>query len=82
MKFILVLHLCSILNQSCFESLHVGLSFDDHRSCAIAGYEFSGASLEALDPERVNREELAVKFECKKIINKPIIPPLKPGIPS
>ena len=82
MKFILVLHLCSILNQSCFESLHVGLSFDDHRSCAIAGYEISSASLEALDPERVNREELAVKFECKKIINKPIIPPLKPGIPS
>jgi hypothetical protein len=82
MKFILVLHLCSILNQSCFESLHVGLSFDDHRSCAIAGYEISSASLEALDPERVNREELAVKFECKKIPNITIIPPPKPGIPS
>jgi hypothetical protein len=82
MKFILVLHLCSILNQSCFESLHVGLSFDDHRSCAIAGYEISSASLEALDPERVNREELAVKFECKKIPNNTIIPPPKPGIPS
>jgi len=82
MKFILVLHLCSILNQSCFESLHVGLSFNDHRSCAIAGYEISGSSLKALDPERVNKEELAVKFECKKVPNKTIIPLPKPGIPS
>jgi len=56
--------------------------FNDHRSCAIAGYEISGSSLEALDPERVNNEELAVKFECKKVPNKPIIPPPKPGIPS
>ena len=82
MKFILVLHLCSILNQSCFESLHVGLSFNDHRSCAIAGYEISGSSLKALDPERVNKEELAVKFECKKVANKTIIPPPKPGQPT
>jgi len=82
MKFILVLHLCSILNQNCFESMHVGLSFDNHRSCAIAGYEISGASLKALDPETVNKEELAVKFECKKVPNKTIIPPPKPGQPT
>jgi hypothetical protein len=69
---------CKVVLKACM----LVYAFDDHRSCAIAGYEFSGASLEALDPERVNREELAVKFECKKIINKPIIPPLKPGIPS
>lgn len=82
MKFILILHLCSILTADCFESVHVGLSFDDHRSCAIAGYDISGASLKALNPERVNNEELAVKFECKKIPNKPIIPPPKPGQPT
>ena len=82
MKFILVLHLCSMITGDCFESVHVGLSFNDHRACAIAGYDISGASLKALDPKRVNNEELAVKFECKKIPNKPIIPLPKPGQPT
>ena len=80
MKFILVLHLCSMLTAECFESVHVGLSFNDHRACAIAGYDISGKSLEALNPERVNKEELAVKFECIKVPNKPVIPPPKPKI--
>ena len=82
MKFILVLHLCSMLTGQCFESLNVGLEFNDHRSCAIAGYDISGKSLEQLDPNRVNEQELAVRFQCKKLGNKPIIPLPKPGIPS
>ena len=82
MKFILVLHLCSMLTSECFESVHVGLSFNDHRDCAIAVYDISGASLKALNPERVNKEELAVKFECIKVPNKPIVPLPKPGQPT
>ena len=82
MKFILVLHLCSMLTGQCFESLNVGFEFNDHRSCALAGYDISGKSLEQLDPSRVNEQELAVRFQCKKLGNKPIIPLPKPGIPS
>ena len=82
MKFILVLHLCSILTADCFESVHVGLSFDHHRSCALAGYDISGKSLEQLNPDRVNENELAVRFQCKKVEKKPIIPLPKPGTPS
>ena len=82
MKFILVLHLCSMLTGQCFESLNVGLEFNDHRSCALAGYDISGKSLEELDLDRVNENELAVRFQCKKLRNKPIIPLPKPGIPS
>jgi len=77
MKFILVLHLCSLLSQQCFQSLHVNMEFNDHRSCALAGYDISGKSLKALNPDRVNKEHLAVRFECKKVVNKP-----KPGTPS
>ena len=82
MKFILVLHLCSLLTQTCYESVHVNMEFNDHRSCALAGYDISGKSLEQLDPNRVNEQELAVRFQCKKIGNKPIIPLPKPGTPS
>jgi hypothetical protein len=82
MKFILVLHLCSMLAGQCYESVHVNMEFKDHRSCALAGYEISGKSLEQLNPDRVNQEQLAVKFECRKIQNKPIIPLPKPGTPS
>ena len=82
MKFILVLHLCSMLSQQCFESLTVNMEFEDHRSCALAGYDISGKSLEQLDPNRVNEEELAVRFQCKKTGKKPIIPLPKPGTPS
>ena len=82
MKFILVLHLCSMLTNQCYESLHVNMEFNDHRSCALAGYEISGESLKQLNPDRVNQEQLAVKFECRKVPNKPIIPLPKPGTPS
>ena len=82
MKLILVLHLCSLLTQTCYESLHINMEFNDHRSCAIAGYEISVESLKQLNPDRVNQEQLAVKFECKKTAITPIIPPKKPGTPS
>ena len=82
MKFILVLHLCSMLTGECYESLNVNMEFSDHRSCALAGYDISGKSLEELNPDRVNEHELAVKFQCKKIGKKPIIPLPKPGTPS
>ena len=82
MKFILVLHLCSMLTQQCFESLTVNMEFNDHRSCALAGYDISGKSLEQLDPDQVNENELAVRFQCKKVGKEPIIPLPKPGTPS
>jgi hypothetical protein len=82
MKFILVLHLCSMLTLECYESLHVNMEFNNHRDCALAGYDISGKSLEQLDPNRVNEQELAVRFQCKKTGITPIIPPKKPGIPS
>ena len=82
MKFILVLHLCSMLTGQCYESVHVNMEFNNHRDCALAGYDISGKSLEQLDPNLVNKQELAVRFQCKKIGITPIIPPKKPGTPS
>lgn len=82
MKFILILHLCTMLTGQCYESLHVGLEFKDHRSCALAGYELAGKSLAQLNEKDVNDAELAVRFQCKKVGKKPIIPPPKPGTPS
>ena len=82
MKFILVLHLCSMLTSQCYESVHVNMEFNNHRDCALAGYEISGKSLEQLNEKDVNDGELAVRFQCKKTGITPIIPPKKPGTPS
>ena len=71
-----------MLTGQCYESLHVNLEFIDHRSCALAGYDISAKSLVQLDPDQVNKNELAVRFQCKKIGITPIIPPKKPGTPS
>jgi len=82
MKFILVLHLCSMLTGQCYESLHVNMKFNNHRDCALAVYDFAGKSLAQLNEKDVNDGELAVRFQCKKLENKPIIPLPKPGTPS
>ena len=82
MKFILILHLCTMLTGDCYESLHVNLEFKDHRSCALTGYELAGKSLAQLNEKDVNDAELAVRFQCKKVGKKPIIPLPKPGTPS
>jgi len=45
----------------------------------MAGYEISSSMIDKIDDELVNRNKLAIKFECREI--KPQIVPLpKPKI--
>jgi hypothetical protein len=71
-----------MLTGECSKSIHVNTQFNDHRSCALAGYDLSSSTLQELDLNIVNERELAVRFQCKKIGNTPITPPKKPGTPS
>jgi hypothetical protein len=41
--------------------------FNSHLDCALAGYELSYKNLKELDKDLVNKERLAIKFECKPI---------------
>ena len=74
MKFILVLHLCSMITGKCLESHTPGYQFKTHYNCAIAGYALSGESLKLLSEEpyyygldRINEERLAIRFECREL---------------
>lgn len=73
MKYILILHLCSIITQQCPESQITGLMFKSHYDCAVGGYAVALNSFKMLKEDdyygldRVNNERIAIKFECKEM---------------
>ena len=73
MKYVLILYLCSLSSGQCPEQKVTGYMFSSHYDCAIAGYIVSGQTYKNLVDddyyglERINREKIAIKFECKEI---------------
>ena len=73
MKYILVLHICSLLSGQCFESQVTGYMFNSHYDCAVGGYQISGQTFKTLKNDdyigldRINKEKIAIKFECKEL---------------
>ena len=73
MKYILVLHLCSMISGKCIDPHIPGFQFTSHYDCAIAGYAVSQKTLKLLTEdenyglERINKEKLAIRFECKPL---------------
>ena len=73
MKYILVLHICSLLSGQCFESQVTGYMFNSHYDCAVAGYQVSGQTFKTLKNDdyigldRLNKEKIAIKFLCKEL---------------
>ena len=67
MKLILILHLCSLVSGQCPGSNILPYEFNTHLECALAGYQHSYTALKKLDPAAVNKEKLAIKFECKQL---------------
>jgi|TARA_R100000479_G_scaffold136713_1_gene73312 hypothetical protein len=86
-KFVLILYLCSTISNQCPTQTLPGYSFDTHASCVEYGYRAAHSTFKALtdyeefSPERVEKQRLAVKFECKEVkLPKPIVPLKKPDI--
>ena len=73
MKYILVLYMCSMLRNNCPTSTIAGYQFDTHYDCVNAGYglaqkTFQGLQeLEEFERDYMEREKVAVRFECKEI---------------
>ena len=82
MKFLLVLHLCSVVTGTCMESSIPGLTYGSHYDCALGGYKMAYKTFQVLKDDdyygldRINDEKIAIKFECKELDTK------KPGTPS
>lgn len=67
MKFLLVLHFCSMITGTCPNMMHPQKVYNTWSECAIAGYEVSLLTFNKLDKNVVNQQKLAIKFECKEI---------------
>ena len=73
MKFILVLHLCSMLSNSCTSSTVAGYQFTNHYDCVDAGYAVAQSTfrnlkeLEEYEREYVEQSKIVIKFECREI---------------
>ena len=67
MKFLLILHICSFVSQTCPGMLQPAGVYNSWHECAMDGYKKGGEYIANAPKEQVNRHKIAVKFECKPI---------------
>jgi len=66
MKFILVITMCSSLQQSCMPPVQVKEVFNSHYECAYQGYTTSAEIIKNLGEEQVNKDKMYLSFACKQ----------------
>jgi len=71
-KFILVLHLCSMVTGECPSSHYsVKASFSSHYDCVLNGYAVAQQTfknlkeIEDVEEDIIEQSKMVVKFECK-----------------
>ena len=73
MKYILVLYMCSMINNSCPTSTVAGYQFVSHYDCVNAGYAVAQSTfrnleeLEEYNRDYIEQSKIVVKFECREI---------------
>ena len=69
MKYEIILYLCSYVNVQpvCYSEKIIGLEYTNYYDCILDGYKQSHNHLASLDKEKIIKEKLAIKFQCKKI---------------
>ena len=66
MKFILVISLCSFVNNQCLPPAEVKDEYDSWKDCAIAALEIAKEIIKAQENNLVNDNKLATKFMCNE----------------
>ena len=68
MKYVLIIYLCTFLDQpQCFKSTVIPFEFPTYYDCITEGYKYSYNSLKEIDPTEIEDKKLAVKFECREV---------------
>ena len=70
MKYVLLLHVCSFLNTTipvCTATHIVPLEFTTYQDCILQGYKSSHNTLKELYRDRIEKDKLAIKFECREV---------------
>ena len=76
MKYIIVLYMCSMMNNTCPSSTVAGYQFNNHFDCVNAGYSIAQSTfsnlqkMEEFEREVMEKQKLVIKFECKEIGEK------------
>ena len=55
------------MQPTCYSEKIIALEFDTYNSCILEGYKQSHNHLASLDQDKVNKEKLAIRFQCKEI---------------
>lgn len=73
MKYILILHLCSMLSGTCSSTSISGYQFISHYDCADAGYAVAQSTfrnlenIEEFNKDYIEQSKIVIKFECKQL---------------
>ena len=67
MKFILVISLCSFLENQCLPPAQVKQEFNSWKECTIAALEISKKIIIAQEDTFVNNNKVATQFTCKEL---------------
>jgi len=73
MKYILVLYMCSMINNTCPSNTISGYQFNNHFDCVNAGYSIAQSTfsnlqkMEEFERQVIENKKLVIKFECKQI---------------
>ena len=73
MKYLLILYMCSMINNSCPTSTVAGYQFVSHYDCVNAGYAIAQSTfrnleeLEEYNRDYIEQSKIVVKFECREI---------------
>ncbi len=73
MKFVLLLHVCSFLNTTvpvCTATHIIPLEFNTYKDCILQGYKSSHNTLKELYNDKIEKDKLAIKFECRQVGEK------------
>ena len=67
MKFILVITLCSFIENQCLPPIQIKAEYSSWKECTIAALKISKEIIIAQDDTFVNDNKVATQFTCKEL---------------
>tara|TARA_R110000787_G_C13155856_1_gene419073 strand:- start:171 stop:383 length:213 start_codon:yes stop_codon:yes gene_type:complete len=66
-KFVLVISLCSFINNQCFPPVEVKQPYNSWKECVVSALEISKKIIIAQEDTFINDNKVATKFMCNEI---------------
>ena len=66
-KFILVISLCSFINNQCLPPIEVKVEYNSWKECTTAALEISKQLIIAQEDNFINNNKVATKFMCEEV---------------